>query len=137
MDTITKNYEADNRTGLNHEGRQPNSPVERLTATSIIGDGVHTVSDAYVGKILNVIVNTERGNIEYAIVKFDPSIGSDGKLYAIPFTAMSVDPQRKLFLIDADINRLKSAPGFDESTIPNNADAYFSDVNTFYAAMLA
>jgi hypothetical protein len=38
-----KNYEADNRTGTNHEGANANRPVQRLTATSIIGDSVENM----------------------------------------------------------------------------------------------
>lgn len=40
MAILEKNYEVDNRTGMNHEGSDANTPVRRLTATSIIGDKV-------------------------------------------------------------------------------------------------
>ena len=37
MTEENQSYEADNRSGINHEGASANRPVERLTATSIIG----------------------------------------------------------------------------------------------------
>ena len=40
MSMVGKTYEADNRTGRNMEGPDANRPLERLTATSIIGDKV-------------------------------------------------------------------------------------------------
>ena len=36
-------FDADNKTGHNHMGGRPNSPVKFLTATSIIGDIVAAI----------------------------------------------------------------------------------------------
>src|SRR5690242_8502389 len=76
-------YEADNRTGINHEGRLANTPVTRLTASSIIGDSIESSSGEDLGKIDNLMVNLTDGTIEYAVVEYGSFLGMGGKLFAI------------------------------------------------------
>ena len=77
-----RRYEADNRTGINHEGRLANTPVNRLTATSIIGDSLENGEGEDLGKINNLMVNLKNGQVEYAVVEYGSFLGMGGKLFA-------------------------------------------------------
>ena len=70
-----KKYEVDNLTGINHEGTLANQPVQRLTATSIIGDGVENNEGEDLGKIDNLMVNLHTGVVEYAVIEFGSFLG--------------------------------------------------------------
>lgn len=133
MATIEKNYEVDNRTGLNHEGRDANTPVRRLTATSIIGDHVENEQGDNLGKIENLMVNLEGGGIEYAVIDFGSFLGMGGKLFAIPFSELLLDEDRELFILKRSKDYLKQIPGFDKNHWPDTNDhSYFNDVNTYW-----
>ena len=133
MKTQRKSYEADNTTGVNHEGPDANVPVERLTATSIIGDGVENMHEENLGKIDNLMVNLQSGEIEYAVIDFGSFLGMGGKLFAIPFSEMKIDPTRKKFILNRTKEDLKSIPGFDKAHWPDTNDhRYFDEVNTYW-----
>jgi hypothetical protein len=133
MATIEKNYEVDNRTGLNHEGRDANTPVRRLTATSIIGDRVENEQGDSLGKIENLMVNLEHGGIEYVVVDFGSFLGMGGKLFAIPFPELHLDEDRELFVLRRSKEYLKQIPGFDKNHWPDTNDhSYFNDVNMYW-----
>lgn len=131
--TQMKDYEVDNATGLNHEGPQANTPVRRLTATSIIGDKVENPQGENIGKIDNLMVNLLDGKIEYAVIEFGSFLGIGGKLFAIPFQELQIDPVKEIFILNRDKDYLKGIPGFDKAHWPEtNAHTYFNDVNTYW-----
>lgn len=128
-----KSYEMDNRSGMNHEGPIANIPVRRLTATSIIGDKVENLDGEDLGKINNLMINIGEGKIEYAVIEFGSVLGIGGKLFAVPFSELHVNPDRKIFVLDRDKEYLKSIPGFDKDHWPDTNDhTYFKDVNTYW-----
>lgn len=130
-------YQADNRTGVNQDGPAANTPVERLTATSIIGDRIENPQGEDLGKIDNVMVNVHNGQIEYVVVEFGAFLGVGGKLFAIPFHQLQLDPDRKLFILNKDKEYLKQAPGFDKDHWPDtNEHTYFDNVNLYYGNYL-
>jgi sporulation protein YlmC with PRC-barrel domain len=129
---IENSYEADNRTGTNQEGDMANTPVERLTASSIIGDPVENASGEKLGSIENLMINLDSGMIEYAVLEFGGLFGIGGKLFAIPFSEMRLDPEKKVFIIDRDKNFLENLPGFDKDHWPQTNDHYYHDVNMYW-----
>lgn len=133
MVTVTGDpYETDNRTGINQEGEQANTPVQRLTASSIIGDPVENSAGDKLGTIDNLMINVQTGMIEYAVLEFGSFLGIGGKLFAIPFTSMRVNPERKVFVIDHDRDFLEKMPGFDKNHWPDTNDHYYNDVNMYW-----
>lgn len=133
MRTNEKNFEADNRSGINHEGPVANTPVRRLTSTSIIGDKVENLQGEDLGKIDNLMVNVDTGNIEYVVLEFGSFMGIGGKLFAIPFSEFQLDSDKQVFLLDRSKEYLKNVPGFDKTHWPDTNDhRYFDDVNTHW-----
>jgi sporulation protein YlmC with PRC-barrel domain len=132
MDTKPeKDYEVDNATGTNHEGVSANTPVQRLTASSIIGDKVENPQGEILGKIDNLMINIREGRVEYAVVEMGSFLGIGGKLFAIPFSELQVDPVKEVFILKRTKEYLKDIPGFDKTHWPDtNAHEYYTDVNT-------
>ncbi|MDJ1496019.1 PRC-barrel domain-containing protein [Cytophagaceae bacterium DM2B3-1] len=132
-------YEADNQTGSNHEGSDANIPVQRLTATSIIGDSVFNRVDEELGTIQNLMVNIQTGKIEYAVLESGSFLGLGGKLFAIPFSELILDGIRRRFILDRSKEYVKDSPGFDKDHWPDtnsdeayNDDAYYGQVNQYW-----
>lgn len=130
-------YEVDNRTGQNYEGPLANTPVERLTATSIVGDNVVNGQGEDLGKIDNLMINLSNGAIEYAVIEFGSFLGVGGKLFAVPFKELKLDAPSRAFILDRDKEYLKNSPGFDKSHWPDTNDhTYFDDVRMYYGSYL-
>lgn len=125
-------YETDNRTGINHEGEQANTPVERLTSSSIIGDPVINAAGAKLGSIDNLMINVKTGSVEYAVMEFGAVLGIGGKLFAIPFTELKVVPDKRVFTLDRDKSFLEQLPGFDKTHWPDTNSHYYDDVNLYW-----
>lgn len=134
MDATEKNnYEVDNATGTNHEGPRANTPVERLTATSIMSDKVENPQGDDLGKIENLMINLSSGQVEYAVVEMGSFLGIGGKLFAIPFRELRVDPVKEVFVLNRSKEYLKDIPGFDKTHWPDtNAHEYYTSVNTYW-----
>ena len=129
-----KKYEVDNLTGTNHEGTLANHPVQRLSATSIIGDSVENNEGENLGKIDNLMVNVHTGLVEYAVVEFGSFLGLGGKLFEIPFKELRVNPAKKVFVFNRDKDYLKKSPGFDKTHWPDTNDHYYDYVDNYYGA---
>jgi sporulation protein YlmC with PRC-barrel domain len=127
-----KKYEVDNLTGINHEGTLANHPVQRLTATSIIGDSVENNEGENLGAIDNLMVNIHTGVVEYAVVEFGSFLGMGGKLFAIPFKELRINPAKKVFIYNRDKDYLKKSPGFDKTHWPDTNDHYYDYVDNYY-----
>jgi len=134
--TYEKDYEVDNATGINHEGPKANTPVRRLTASSIIGDKVENPQGEDLGKIDNLMVNLNDGRVEYAVIEFGSVLGIGGKLFAVPFSELQVDPVKEIFILNRDKEYLKDIPGFDKSHWPGTNDEreYFDSVSLYYGS---
>src|SRR4026209_1684744 len=125
MITKDKKYEVDNLTGINHEGTLANHPVQRLTSTSIVGDSVENNEGEKLGEIDNLMINLQTGHVEYAVIEFGTFLGMGGKLFAIPFKELRVNPAKKVFVLNRDKDYLKKSPGFDKTHWPDTNDHYY------------
>jgi sporulation protein YlmC with PRC-barrel domain len=133
MSVYVKSYEVDNRTGTNQEGPDANRPLERLTATSIIGDKVENLKGDDLGTIDNLMINLHTGRIEYVVLEYGSFLGLGGKFFAIPFEEFRVAPGRHVFILDRDAEYLSNSPGFDKNHWPDTNDHnYYGDVDSYW-----
>ena len=130
-----KNFEVDNLTGRNHEGPLANAPVRRLTATSIVGDDIENLDGENLGKIENLMINIQSGEIEYVVVEFGAFLGLGGKRFAIPFRQLYLNTNKSCFILNRDRESFKNMPGFDKNHWPaTNDHSYYQDVDTYWGA---
>ncbi len=62
------------------------------------------------------------GQVAYAVLSLGGFLGMGEKLFAVPWSALTLDTDNKRFVLNVDKDRLESAPGFDKDTWPNMAD---------------
>ena len=134
MTTInTENsYERENTTGVNQGGQFANTPVERLTAASIVGDTVEDTQGVKLGTIDNLIINLQMSIVEYAAIEFGAVLGIGGKLFAVPFSQLTLFADKKVFVLDCHENFLAKAPAFDKTQWPQSDDPYYDRVNVYW-----
>ena len=104
-----------------------------MSASSLTGDKVYNTMNEDLGKIEDMMIDTETGRVAYAVLSFGGFLGMGDKLFAIPWSALRLDEERKCFVLDVDKKTLETAPGFDKDHWPSMADATWArQVHEYY-----
>lgn len=104
-----------------------------LSAGTLIGDKVRNNQGETLGKLIEIMFDTNTGQISYGVLSFGGIAGLGDKLFAVPWSAMEVDFQNHCLVFDVDKERLKEAPGFDKDDWPDMADPTWGEnIHTYY-----
>ena len=103
-----------------------------LSSSTITGDHVKNAKGEDLGKIEDLMIDTDNGNIQYAVLSYGGILGMGDKLFAVPFDRLKVDSAKKCMILDANKQCLKDAPGFDKDKWPDFADASFKTMHDAY-----
>ncbi|NMG35152.1 PRC-barrel domain containing protein [Azoarcus sp. TTM-91] len=112
----------------------PNGPgPEVMAASTLEGDDVVNRLGEDLGKIKEIMIDVPSGRVAYAVLSSGGFLGLGDKLFAIPWSALTLDVNRKCFVLDVDADRLKNAPGFDKDHWPSMADTtWANEVHAYY-----
>jgi sporulation protein YlmC with PRC-barrel domain len=104
-----------------------------MGANTLIGDNVYNLNDDNLGDIKEIMLDTRSGKVAYAVLSFGGFLGIGKKLFAVPWQALTLDTRKKCFVLDADKEKLKNAPGFDDDDWPDMADpTWISSIDSYY-----
>ena len=104
-----------------------------LSASTLNGDDVYNPKGEKLGSIKELMLDIGNGKVCYAVLSFGGFLSLGEKLFAVPWSALTVDTNNKRFVMDADEERLKKAPGIDADKWPNMADSTWEkSVHAFY-----
>jgi sporulation protein YlmC with PRC-barrel domain len=108
---------------------------EVMDAATLIGDSVVNAADEDLGKVEAIMLDVQSGRIAYAVLSFGGFLGMGTKLFAIPWSALTLDTEEKRFILDVPKDKLENAPGFDKDHWPSMADRQWaSDLHSYYNA---
>jgi sporulation protein YlmC with PRC-barrel domain len=114
-----------------HHSRGPGPEV--MDAATLHGDSVVGADGDTLGKIEAIMLDVRSGRIAYAVLTFGGVFGMGTKLFAIPWSALTLDAVEKRFVLSASKEQLGNAPGFDKDHWPSMADqSWAAAVHTFY-----
>src|SRR5438034_10935183 len=106
---------------------------EVMDAKTLIGDSVVNASAEKLGKIEAIMLDVTTGRVAYAVLSFGGFLGIGAKLFAIPWSALTLDAGPKRFVLDVSKERLEAAPGFDKDHWPTMADrTWAAQVHEYY-----
>jgi len=104
-----------------------------LSASTLAGDTVRNAAGEDLGTIDELMIDIPSGRVAYAVMSHGGFLGMGDKLFAVPWGALRVDEDEKCFLLDANSEALKNAPGFDKDHWPDMADPSFtSELYAYY-----
>jgi sporulation protein YlmC with PRC-barrel domain len=107
---------------------------EVMDAATLNGDSVVNAAGDDLGKIEAIMLDVTSGRIAYAVLSFGGIFGIGTKLFAIPWSALVLDPTEKRFVLDVSKDRLESAPGFDKDHWPSMADQkWATEIHEYYS----
>ncbi len=104
-----------------------------MSASSLTGDRVVNPAGEDIGKINEIMIDTPTGRIAYAVLSFGGFLGMGDKLFAIPWSRLTLDEDRKVFVLDVDREMLERAPGFDKGNWPDMTDrSWGAEIYSYY-----
>lgn len=106
---------------------------EIMAAATLEGNDVLNLSGEKLGTLQDIMIDVPTGRIAYAVLVRGGVMGIGDKLFAIPWGALTLDTDRKCFLVDIDLERLRNAAGFDKDNWPRMADpSWAADIHEYY-----
>lgn len=103
-------------------------------ASALKGHAIVNRAGETLGEVEDIVLDVQRGCIAYVVMGSGGFLGIGEKLFAIPWSALTLDGERPAFLIDADKSTFDNAPGFDAEwpTQLHGGEAWHRDVHAFY-----
>lgn len=123
------NYENRN-TDSTHHSDSP-SPM-LISANTLIGNEVYNQKEEDLGNIKEIMLDTQSGNVCYAVLSSGGILGIGERLFAVPWSALTLDTENKRFILNVEADRLANAPGFDKDQWPDMADASWAQTTHSY-----
>jgi len=106
-----------------------------MAADTLQGDEVRNDADENLGEITDIMIDVPTGRVAYAVMSVGGVLGMGSKLFAIPWSALKLDTEKKCFRMNVPKERFEHAPGFDKDHWPTMADQQWAeDVHSFYGA---
>lgn len=105
-----------------------------IRATNLTGTNVQNLQGENIGKIQDLMIDTETGRVVYSVLSFGGFMGLGDEYFAIPIEALVFSNKDKnLIKLDIDKETLENAPGFDKDNWPMEAnDEYVHSVYDHY-----
>jgi sporulation protein YlmC with PRC-barrel domain len=104
-----------------------------MAASTLDSDRVFSSDGEEVGKIREIMLDVREGRIAYAVMASGGFLGIGNELFAIPWSALTLDTTRKCFVLDVSSERVKEASGFDQDNWPAMADSsWATTLNEYY-----
>jgi sporulation protein YlmC with PRC-barrel domain len=107
-----------------------------LSASTLEGDAVRNSAGEDLGTVDEIMIDIASGQVAYAVLSFGGFLRMGNKLFAVPWSALSVDEDEKCIILDVDKRTLETAPGFDKDNWPDMADkSWGTEVYRHYGAI--
>jgi sporulation protein YlmC with PRC-barrel domain len=104
-----------------------------MAVSNITRETVVNMQGERLGDIQDLAIDMERGCIAYVVLSFGGFLGMGDKYFAVPWSALSLDREKKHFVLNVDKEVLKDAPGFDKDHWPDMANQrWATQVHDFY-----
>lgn len=128
MSFVTPDNNKSHMSSRTHASRTP-----VLSAGSLDGDDIVNLQDEKLGSVKEIMIDTGTGKVAYVVLSSGGLLGIGDRLFAIPWNALKLDTENKRFVLDADVERIKNAPGFDKDEWPDMADRSWGDsLHSYY-----
>jgi sporulation protein YlmC with PRC-barrel domain len=104
-----------------------------LSSSTLTGEEVTNRSGDKLGHIKDLVIDTQSGQVQYAVMSTGGFLGLGDRLFALPWKALDLDTEHHNFILDVGVERLKKAPGFDKDHWPDMGDQLWAkEVSSYY-----
>lgn len=107
-----------------------------MGAQTLLGNDVFNQQNDDLGDVKEIMLDMRTGRVSYAVLSFGGFMGVGEKLFAVPWSALTLDTDNQRFTLNVGKSRLESAPGFDKDNWPDMADPVWAkSIHDYYGTM--
>jgi sporulation protein YlmC with PRC-barrel domain len=121
-------------TGTAMEARNPAAvpaSYRGYKATKLLGSSVKNLEDKDLGKIEDLVINMNTGDVRYSVLSFGGLLGVGDDWYAIPVRELRPDADDDDLIVNLDRSRLENSKKFAKDTWPTEK-GYWDDADKVY-----
>jgi len=127
------NYEERDNYGMYKANKISGPGPGLMGADTLIGNDVYNLDGEDLGDVKEIMLDVRTGRVSYAVLSFGGFLGIGEKLFAVPWSALTLDTLKKRFTLNVKKDRLESAPGFDSKSWPNMSDQTWAQgIHSYY-----
>jgi hypothetical protein len=94
-----------------------------ISANTLTTTEVLSPAGENVGKLVDFMLDTERGSVVYGVLAVGGVLGVGAKMLAVPPESVSYDSGARRLQLAVDTATLADAAGIDRANLPDHADA--------------
>jgi sporulation protein YlmC with PRC-barrel domain len=113
--------------GLAVNAAERRTAIER--STDLINANIKNKSGDHIGYLEDLAVELPSGRIAYAALSTKNALGLGGKLYALPYSALTWSDDHKNLVLDVKRDEFDKAEGFDSKSWPDRVDARWAKLS--------
>lgn len=100
------------------------TPYRRvLSATSLTKDYIYNHMNQEIGSLKELMIDVPSGRVAYVVLAVGGFLGLGERLFAIPWQLLTLDEDRKCFVMDVQKEQLERAPSLNPDNWPDMTDA--------------
>ena len=101
--------------------------------TGFYGDSVYDVAGKFLGEIEELVLDIHSGRVAYALMAVGGFLGVGRKMFAIPWSTVTIDSAYQRCVINIGLERLIDAPSLDGDVLPRMADpSWATEVHAYF-----
>lgn len=105
-----------------------------ISSDKVNGTKVYNTAGEKLGSIESVMIDKVSGNVRYAVLEFGGFLGMGTDRYPLPWSALQYDHDQGGYVVALDKDRLKDAPRYAQSDVPEYTNDYGRRVYDYYGA---
>lgn len=99
----------------------------------VINVTVKDMQERNLGKIEELVLNKQSGQVCYVVLSFGGILGLGDKFFALPWRLFNYDTDNECFVINIPKEKLEQAPGFDKNNWPDMSEMSWSrNIDQYY-----
>jgi sporulation protein YlmC with PRC-barrel domain len=99
--------------------------INAFMVGKIIGSQVMNGKGETLGKIGDLVVDIDTGQIVYAVLESGGFLGIGEKLFPVPWEFLAALPSEGIFILNRSKEQMANAPAFDKNNLPDMADMHW------------
>lgn len=103
-----------------------------IASDKVEGTPVYNLEGARIGDVLNLMIEKERGTVEYAVMSFGGFLGIGERYHPLPWKALRYDREQGGYVVGLDKEKLRQAPSYARGEDPVFDAAYAQSLYGFY-----
>ena len=106
--------------------------LENFSAEEIIGKDVRNRKNQQLGEITDMVIDSKKGKIVYAVIAHGGLFGLGDKEIAVPWNRLQLTKDRSVFVLRMTEEQLEKAPGLDRDQKDQVRDPAWRERNDAY-----